>query len=178
MWNRGSKSASKRCLDSLQYWACVHAEITGTAATVPILGSREACVCNALPLPPRPTVTLQHSHANAFILSNWILRQLIRQLRYPDEPNKAQLCLNVGCRAAYVDLFFPALQSLLGQNLVALMMLTREDVEGKCLVFELTFIFVAPLRRWMQLPLTAWPFESKWPSMRSSWPPWRGSTKR
>lgn len=45
VWNRVSKSASKCCLDSLQYWACVHAEITGTAATVPIQGSGEACVC-------------------------------------------------------------------------------------------------------------------------------------
>lgn len=84
------------------------------------------CVCCALPLPPRPIVTLQHSHANAFVLSNWIHRQLIRHLRYPDEPNKMG-----GRWTTYVDLVSPALQSLPGHNLVALRMLVIEDVEGK-----------------------------------------------
>lgn len=55
----------------------------------------------------------------------------------------------------YVDLLSPALQSLPGHNLVALRILVIEDVEGKCIVFELTFISASPLRRWMQLPLTA-----------------------
>lgn len=99
------------------------------------------CVCCALPL---PIVTLQHSHANAFILSNWIHRQLIRHLRYPDEPNKMG-----GHWTMYVDLVSPALQSLPGHNLVARRMLVIEDVEGKCFVFELTFISASLLRRWM-----------------------------